>query len=86
MANKFRYIPGKVPSDPNQLPKVVRDEFLKLKGIIEVIVQALPLDERNAAPDKYYDGMMVRADGTNWNPGSGQGVYCYYNSTWNYLG
>lgn len=40
----------------------------------------------NSAPAKTYEGMIRGADGTNWNPGSGQGVYVYYNSTWNKLG
>ena len=39
----------------------------------------------NVAPVKYFDGMMVMADGTNWDPGSGEGVYVYYNSAWNKL-
>lgn len=32
------------------------------------------------------DGVVAYADGTTWNPGSGEGVYAYYNSTWNKLG
>jgi len=38
------------------------------------------------APDKPQDGQTYYADGTNWNPGSGEGIYTYYNSTWNKLG
>lgn len=37
-------------------------------------------------PTKVREGMVVGADGTDWNPGSGQGVYCYYNGAWNKLG
>ena len=40
----------------------------------------------NAAPVRPREGMTIGADGTNWDPGSGQGVYTYYNSTWNNLG
>lgn len=32
------------------------------------------------------DGVIAYADGTSWNPGSGEGIYAYYNSTWNKLG
>lgn len=32
------------------------------------------------------DGVVAFADGTSWNPGSGEGIYAYYNSTWNKLG
>lgn len=37
-------------------------------------------------PVKVFDGLTVLADGTHWNPGSGQGVYTYYGSAWHKLG
>ncbi len=37
-------------------------------------------------PEKLRDGMLVYADGTDWNPGSGEGAYLYYNAVWNFLG
>lgn len=40
----------------------------------------------NVAPDKPRDGLIAKADGTNWNPGSGEGVYCYYGGSWHLLG
>lgn len=40
----------------------------------------------HAEPTKLVEGMVVLADGTNWNPGSGAGVYAYYGSAWNKLG
>jgi hypothetical protein len=46
----------------------------------------LELVEIHAEPSRLYDGLTVLADGTNWNPGSGQGVYTYYNSGWHKLG
>ena len=49
-------------------------------------VLGLVLQELNAAPDRVIEGLTVLADGTNWDPGSGQGVYTYYNATWNKLG
>ena len=52
----------------------------------EPTVPVLTLDEWHAAPGKPALGMMVLADGTDWNPGSGQGVYVWYNSAWNFLG
>ena len=44
------------------------------------------LEETHAAPDKLLAGMVVWADGTNWDPGSGAGLYWYDGSTWNLLG
>ena len=35
-----------------------------------------------AAPKRIFDGMIVKADGTTWNPGAGAGVYAYVGSSW----
>lgn len=44
------------------------------------------LKELNAEPAKPAAGMIVLADGTNWNPGSGAGFYGYYGGAWTKLG
>lgn len=44
------------------------------------------LVELNVAPDKPRTGMTVLADGTNWDPGAGVGVYTYYGAAWHKLG
>lgn len=49
-------------------------------------VDKVVFEELNAEPAKPRTGLTVLADGTNWDPGSGQGVYTYYNGTWNKLG
>jgi hypothetical protein len=38
----------------------------------------------NAAPEKPQVGQIVFADGANWNPGSGRGLY-YYDSSWVFI-
>ncbi len=45
----------------------------------------MELPVQHSVPDRVRDGLLVYADGTNWNPGLGEGVYAYYNSTWNKL-
>ena len=37
-------------------------------------------------PIRPRNGIIVYADGTDWNPGSGEGYYGYYNSAWRKLG
>lgn len=37
-------------------------------------------------PSKLREGMTLLADGTDWDPGSGQGVYTYYAGAWHKLG
>jgi hypothetical protein len=45
-------------------------------------------DARTTPPDKPRDGMIRKADGTNWNPGGGRGYYGYdeVSGTWKLLG
>jgi len=40
------------------------------------------LKERHAAPSKIYEPMIVFADGTDWNPGSGRGYYARVSGAW----
>lgn len=51
----------------------------------ERLTNVLILANLNAEPANPYDGMIVYTDATVWNPGSGKGVYVYYNTTWNKL-
>ena len=37
------------------------------------------------APTKPREGDIIFADGTQWDPGNGKGVYVYYNGIWNKL-
>jgi hypothetical protein len=37
-------------------------------------------------PDKPRDGMIIVADGTDWNPGSGEGPYAYVGGSWLFMG
>ena len=46
----------------------------------------IQLKETNVAPVRPRVGMVVLADGTNWNPGSGAGFYGYYGGAWVKLG
>lgn len=48
-------------------------------GIFPDFIQLTTL---NAEPDKPREGMVVLADGTDWNPGSGAGVYGYIGGLW----
>lgn len=55
------------------------------RPVIAKVLQALILTNTTAAPSNPTDGMIVYTDGVSWNPGSGKGIYAYYNSTWNKL-
>lgn len=63
----------------------VNRELMRIAAAFE-IARAGSVEFLNVEPVRLREGMVAGADGTNWNPGSGQGVYVYYNSAWNKLG
>lgn len=72
------YQPEKSPS-PNGWAE---REFSKLADALNGPIKLTVL---YAAPAKPRLGWMVFADGTNWNPGSGEGVYVYLSGGWTKL-
>lgn len=44
------------------------------------------LPELHAAPTRPRKGLIVFADGIDWNPGAGAGIYAYHGGIWNKLG
>ena len=78
------YQPGSIPENPEYLGEFVIRELNKLGDIIYNVAQ-LRLEQTNVAPVKPRDGDIRYADGTNWNPGSGVGVYAYIGGAWTKL-
>lgn len=78
------YAPEPVPSDPKELPAYIERNNRAIEMAINLLA-AGHLDETHVAPVKPRTGDIRLADGTDWNPGSGQGIYAYYNSAWNKL-
>jgi hypothetical protein len=64
---------------------------LYLQQQLQLIAQALGqtplifLQPINAAPPRPRVGMIAFADGTNWNPGSGAGLYVYKSGGWTFI-
>jgi len=79
------YAPEPVPSDPKELPAYIERNNRAIEMAINLLA-AGHLDETHVAPTKPRTGDIRLADGTDWDPGTGQGVYAYYNSAWNKLG
>lgn len=78
------YAPEQVPANKEDLPAYIERELFKIKVAIDLLALG-HLDETHVAPVKPRVGDLKLADGTNWNPGGGQGIYAYYNSAWNKL-
>ena len=74
MAQAPRYTPNPVPENPEDLPKDLLEEFTKLQGALQENPVNF-IEVKNVAPSRIKQGDIVYADGTNFNPGSGEGIY-----------
>lgn len=83
--NQTWYSPGPVPASQADLRRYLITEFSRISAVLSILSSG-NLEKTTAAPARPRDGMIRYADGTEWDPGSGEGVYAYYNSTWNLLG
>lgn len=72
--------------DPAQAREWIWQQLQALEQGFNSGREFLMLDERHEPPKKLKPGMTVLADGTDWNPGSGAGVYTYYGGAWHKLG
>lgn len=81
------YVPKLAPGGDSvdDLEKWATQEFQEIQKSLSV-QDFLVLKEYHEPPAKYKNGLVVLADGTDWDPGSGAGVYCYYGNAWNKLG
>jgi hypothetical protein len=80
------YNPRNPPSDPAGLPQYLRDEFAAISFALANQVPYVYLQVLNASPDKPRNGMIIEADGVNFNPGSGAGTYMRRSGAWVKLG
>lgn len=80
------YVPAPPPTDPQQLPRYLQEEFAKISHAFQAMLN-YPLQMRYAAPKKPQPGLYL-FDGTSYNPGSGRGVYWYdsTSATYKFLG
>lgn len=73
----MKYVSKPLPKHPE-----ISRELQKISQAFSVVHQH---DELHAAPIKPRIGLVVYA-GTDWNPGSGEGLYVYKSSGWALLG
>lgn len=72
----IKYAKSPVPSDPKDLASYLQAELDRISAVVNNIADG-HYDESNAVPLKPRAGDVRYADGTNWNPGSGEGLYLY---------
>lgn len=83
------YSPGPVGgASLQELVAQLQLELLNVSAAFDNLGGGMLIVPYSAAPEKIRPLMLVYADGTNWNPGSGEGVYIrnLANSAWKFLG
>lgn len=73
------------PSNPEAFAEWVETCLFKIEASLALLSEG-HLPKTYVAPEKPYDGMVRYADGTSWNPGTGEGAYIYYAASWKKLG
>ena len=75
------YSPGDPPTQAADVPLFLRTELLKIKAAFDALALG-HLDWTYVAPTKPRAVDLRAADGTQWNPGSGRGLYAYNGTSW----
>ena len=68
------------------LARWVREHFERLQTHLQAPQDALVLRVLHAEPVRYSEGVLVLADGSDWDPGSGAGLYIRRGGAWVHLG
>jgi hypothetical protein len=76
------YTPLAPPSDPKALSAFLNGELQRIAQALNQRQDRLQLRELHAEPSKPRDGDVIYADGTDYDPGLGEGPYCYIGGLW----
>lgn len=66
----------------------LRDEAARIQQALNIPEPFVRLEVLHVEPPRIWAGMLVMADGTDWNPGSGEGLYRrnVANNAWVFIG
>lgn len=81
-----RYIARIPPNNPADLPQFLAQELQNINRAMNEPNSFISLGMSYTPPPKPFDGMIVLADGTSWNPSDGAGFYGYRAGVWRFLG
>ncbi len=70
-------------TDPASLLSFMGRLFRDLAAaLVAMRVDFVQMKVTHVVPDKPRNGMLIEADGTDWDPGSGAGLYIYRSGSW----
>lgn len=76
--------PTPIPSQTAAAVAHLVDDSRNIRDSIDEIVKSFFV-KTHVAPARPIDLMIRFADGSDWDPGSGAGLYQYYGGVWNKL-
>ena len=80
------YTPTKAPAinDPmaQEIFKYITRELERIASAFEDQTDLVSFVVQHRAPTKLREGQFAFADGVDWNPGSGRGLYLYNDGAW----
>lgn len=77
--NTIRYRAEHPPTNADDLPEYLARELRRISLTLESLASGF-LPKTHVEPAKPRNGMLRYADGTDWDPGSGEGAYLYTTS------
>lgn len=77
------YVPTKAPTNPTEIPRFIERELTRISDGFRT--GSLNLPKTYEEPPKPNEGDLFYADGTSWNPGSGQGIYQRRGLIWQFI-
>jgi hypothetical protein len=82
-----RYEPPQQSIAPDDIPAFLLKELQKIQAVLSNLsTESINIPLRAAEPERYEEGMIVGADGSNWDPGSGSGLYQLRSGAWVKIG
>lgn len=74
------------PVPPEYSQSWLAEEFRRISAAVSLVENdVIIIRPLHAAPSKLAEGMVANADGTDWNPGAGAGLYEYVGGAWSKL-
>jgi hypothetical protein len=79
------YTPTIPPQDDSRIRDYLYDELLQISSILNMVEEGRFLPVLHVVPGRVREGMLAIADGTDWNPGAGKGLYEFRSGNWEKL-
>lgn len=71
--------------NPRDIIAWAYEEMSKMSAALDSIEAGYFIPLSTAPPTKLRGRTIAFADGTHWNPGSGRGLYFYYDASWHFI-